>query len=188
MAADHEGLDRAGQNGSLSLDVLSKSSSHSLTPEHVGILSVLVDLICPADGNGPSASDIGVAETLTQWCSSSSEQACLYSEGLGYMNALSRHMYSEPFTKLLPNRQQAMLRHLDNIQAHLSEPATTITARAHRKLRFLYYSWQGSLKTADFWLQLRRDFIRVYYSHSLTWKWLGYVGPPFPKGYANDLR
>lgn len=178
---------RRDEGKGLPADEMQEASTYRFKAEYATLLNVLTERMFPDDGHGPSAVDVGVADALLRSLASSSERAQAYSEGLTSIEAVSFKMYSKSFAELLADRQQDMLRHLDHVQQQLDSPADTFLEKVFRKLRFLYFDWQGSRKAAEFWLRLRRDCFRSYYSHELTWQWLGYVGPPFPMGYVKDL-
>jgi hypothetical protein len=152
------------------------------------ILEALVDIIFPDDGNGPSAKDIGLAAILRASVIVSSQRFLSYRTGLARIQRLSWALYAKWFTDLPQEDQYRLLSYLDEVKASIDQEAVALKDKILRKLRFWYYTWQGALPAADFWLQLQRDSIVAYYSHDLTWRWLGYAGPPFPNGYLNDLR
>jgi hypothetical protein len=155
--------------------------------EHT-ILEVLVDIIFPDDGNGPSAKEIKLTAALRTSLIASSQRVLFYRTGLANIERLSWNFYAKCFTDLPKDEQHRLLSYLDQVTASIAQEAVAMTDKIIRKLRYWYYTWQGTLAAADFWLQLQRDSFAIYYSHDLTWKWLGYSGPPFPNGYISDLR
>lgn len=172
----------------VSMPAMFDPQSSSLGGKEELLLAALVSAIFPADGTGPSAKDVGVAEALAVSASASGERLRLYREGLARIEEFSLKLYAKSFAGLQQRDQHHMLHQLDHIKRQIDREPAALKDKILRKLRFWYYAWQGALPAADFWLQLQRDSIVAYYSHDLTWKWLGYAGPPFPNGYVNDLR
>jgi hypothetical protein len=155
-----------------------------LSAEQVELLKTLCGLMFPDDGNGPSALDLKLVEALEV----SGQSVQLYSEGMKALDTLSRRKYGRPFSLLPVERQISVLHRLDGVVQEIYKAPQNFRSRIVQKLTYLYYWWNGSWRAAEFWCRLRDDACRTYYSHDLTWKWLGYSGPPFPNGYLNDLR
>ncbi len=148
---------------------------------------MLVDIIFPNDGNGPSTKEIDLVHALSVFVNGSPQRFLAYREGLARVEILSQTLYASRFGELPLESRHRLLAYLDEVKTNIDQPASTLKDKIVRKLRYVYYTWRGVLQTADFWITLRNDSIAVYYSHELTWKWLGYNGPPFPDGYAAEL-
>lgn len=129
-----------------------------LTPSELGTLTVLCDLIIPGDELAPPPSKIGVAEFLSEWVGAPYDQnrddLVTIRGGLAWLNTHCNSLHGSPFSQLTPDQQIAVL---DSI----CDPKTTAP----------------ELSTgATFFKKLRMLTLGGYYSHSSTWKSLGYVG------------
>ncbi len=129
-----------------------------LVEAELATLAVLVDLILPADELSPAASAIGVHEFLNEWVGApypDNRADCeILRGGLAWLNTHAFKLYGKGFTALDAAQQTAIL---DSIcDPAKSAPELAIGTRFFTKLRMLT--------------------LGGYYSHSSTWKSLGYVG------------
>ena len=120
--------------------------------------AVLVDLILPADDLSPAASAIGVHDFLNEWAGApypDNRADCeILRGGLAWLNTHAFQLHGKSFTALDAAQQTAIL---DSIcDPAKSAPELAIGTRFFTKLRMLT--------------------LGGYYSHSSTWKSLGYVG------------
>ncbi|XOV82753.1 MAG: gluconate 2-dehydrogenase subunit 3 family protein [bacterium] len=81
----------------------------TLTLAQQQLVARLADILIPADGLSPSASDAGVVEVLDEWVSAPypDQQAHRLEilSGLTWCNAQARHLFARPFTNLTPAEQ-----------------------------------------------------------------------------------
>jgi hypothetical protein len=129
-----------------------------LDEAELATLAVLVDLILPADELSPAASAIGVHDFLNEWAGApypENRADCeILRGGLAWLNTHAFKVHGKGFTGLDAARQTAIL---DSIcDPAKSAPELAIGSRFFSKLRMLA--------------------LGGYYSHSSTWKSLGYVG------------
>lgn len=129
-----------------------------LDEAELATLAVLVDLILPADDLSPAASAIGVHDFLNEWAGAPYPENRADCEvlrgGLAWLGTHSFKLHGKGFTGLDATQQTAML---DSIcDPAKSAPELAIGTRFFVKLRMLT--------------------LGGYYSHSSTWKSLGYVG------------
>lgn len=127
-----------------------------LTPEEKRIVTVLGDLIIPADDHGPAASAVGVPDFIDEWVSAPYEQqqieGKIIREGLAWIDAESTKRFSKGFADADAVQQTALL---DDIIKEETEA---------RKAAFGFF-------------QLFRDRVAAgYYSTPIGWKAIGYVG------------
>lgn len=129
-----------------------------LDPPELATLAVLVDLILPGDDESPAPSTIGVPDFLNEWVGApyqeNKEDYEILRGGLAWLNSHSWKLHGKAFDGLPPAQQTGIL---DTI----CDPA-----KAAPELQ------QG----ARFFRKLRMLTLGGYYSHSATWKSLGYVG------------
>jgi hypothetical protein len=129
-----------------------------LDEAELATLAVLVDLILPADELSPAASAIGVHDFLNEWAGAPYPENLADCEilrgGLAWLNTHAFQLHGKGFTVLDAARQTAILDGL--CDPAKSTPELAIGTRFFVKLRMLA--------------------LGGYYSHSSTWKSLGYVG------------
>ena len=129
-----------------------------LVPSELAALTVLCDIIIPGDELAPPPSKIGVAEFLSEWVGApydqNREDLATIRGGLAWLNTHCETIHGSAFAKLTPAQQTAIL---DSI----CDPSKTAPELA-----------PGSV----FFKKLRMLTLGGYYSHSSTWKSLGYVG------------
>lgn len=144
-----------------------------LSPEELKTSTALADIILPKDANGPAASEVGVAEFINEWISAPIEKHEDESEiirgGLSWLNTESFRRFEKRFEELTHEQQ---IQIADDIcDASKAKPEHRIGA--------------------VFFQHFRKLSLSGYYTHSATWKGLGYVGNvsiagPYP-GVPDDL-
>lgn len=169
------------------MQIVSESRSSRFNEGEEILLAMLVDIIFPNDGHGPSAEDIDLVHALSVFVSGSPQRFLTYREGLSRVETLSETLYASRFSTLPLEHRYDLLAYLDKVKTNMDREVFTLKDKIVRKWRYVYYTWRGILQTADFWVTLRSDSLVLYYSHELTWKWLGYNGPPFPNGYVAEF-
>jgi len=129
-----------------------------LTASELETLTVLCDIIIPGDDLAPPPSKIGVAEFLSEWVGApydqNREDLGTIRGGLAWLNSHCGSLHNSPFIKLNLGQQIAVL---DSI----CDPGKTAPELA---------------PGAVFFKKLRMLTLGGYYSHSSTWKSIGYVG------------
>jgi hypothetical protein len=146
-----------------------------LTTEELQAVTVLADLILPKDANGPAASEVGVPDFINEWISAPYEeqhQACeTIRGGLGWLNSESFRRFKKGFTDLVHTQR---IQIVDDIcDESKVKPGLRTGARFFKKFRQLC--------------------LGGYYTHSATWKHLGYIGnvtlaDPFPAVPAEIIQ
>ena len=129
-----------------------------MVASELATLTVLVDLILPADEESPAASAIGLPDFLNEWIGApypeNREDHDTIRGGVTWINTHSYKLHGKEFKDLAVAEQTAIL---DSIcDPSKAPPELAHGTRFFRKLRML--SLGG------------------YYSHPATWKSLGYVG------------
>lgn len=146
-----------------------------LDEAELATLAVLVDLILPADDLSPAASAIGVHDFLNEWAGAPYPENRADCEtlrgGLAWLNTHAFKLHGKGFTGLGAAQQTAIL---DSI----CDPAKSAPELA---------------TGTRFFTRLRTLAVGGYYSHSSTWKSLGYVGNvaiagPYPGVPAEVIR
>jgi Gluconate 2-dehydrogenase subunit 3 len=121
-------------------------------------LAVLVDLLLPADELSPAPSAIGVPDFLNDWIGApypeNIRDAEIIRGGVAWINTHATQLHQQRFAKLTVAQQTAILDSIcDPVK---SAPQLAAGTRFFTRLRTLALSG--------------------YYTHSSTWKSLGYVG------------
>ena len=129
-----------------------------MTADELKTTSVLADIILPKDANGPAASEVGIADFINEWISAPYDEHHEAGEtirgGLGWLNTESFRRFEKGFTKLTIGQQ---IQIVDDIcDDSKAKPQHKTGSRFFKKFRSLA--------------------VGGYYSHSATWKGLGYIG------------
>lgn len=128
------------------------------TAEEMKTATALADLILPKDANGPAASEVGVPDFINEWCSAPypdfREDGQVIRGGLAWLNTESFRRFEKRFDELTLAQQSQIA---DDICDD------TKAAPAHQT-------------GARFFQKFRQLCLGGYYTHSATWKHLGYVG------------
>jgi hypothetical protein len=129
-----------------------------LVDTELATLTVLCDLIIPGDDDAPPPSGIGVADFLNEWIGAPYPQNTADREiirgGLGWLDTHSGSLHGSAFRGLDASQQAAIL---DSICGASEIPPALAYGHA-------------------FFRKLRSLTLGGYYTHSSTWKSLGYIG------------
>ena len=127
-----------------------------LSQEELKTTKALADLILPKDNHGPAASEVGVPEFIDEWVSApyepQREDGEVIRGGLGWLNTESFRRFETRFDELGLEQQSQIIDDICN------------EAKA------------VSMTGANFFAVFRQLALSGYYTHSATWKHLGYVG------------
>jgi hypothetical protein len=130
----------------------------TLTEQQRRTVTVLCDVILPADHLGPAASDLGVPAFIDEWVSAPypMQQADrpLILNGVDWLETESRNRFSKEFSALTPAQQQAICDDICDAE----------TARPEFK------------QAASFFTRFRSIAAGGYFSTPEGWKAIGYVG------------
>jgi hypothetical protein len=129
-----------------------------LVASEIATLTVICDILIPGDADAPPPSKIGVAEFLSEWIGAPYDRNIADGEiirgGISWIDIHSLKLHGSPYIKLTPAQQTTIIESICG--------STEITPE-------LSYGH-------TFFRKLRKLTIGGYYSHSSTWKSLGYVG------------
>ena len=127
-----------------------------LTAEEKRLVTVLGDLIIPADEHGPAASAVGVPDFIDEWVSApydaQQKDGKVIREGLAWLDGAAREHFGKGFADAAPAQQTALL---DDIV----KEGTDARKAAH-----------------GFFTNFRDKVAGGYYSTPEGWKAIGYVG------------
>jgi Gluconate 2-dehydrogenase subunit 3 len=127
-----------------------------LTDAEKRTVSVLADIIIPADEHGPSASAVGVPDFIDEWVSApyDPQRADLKTirSGLAWFDAESKRRFGKIYAEAAPAEQTSLL------------DAVLVEGSTERKTAYTFF-------------KLFRDRVAGgYYSTPDGWKALGYIG------------
>ena len=129
-----------------------------LTKEELKTITVLADIILPKDDLGPAASEVGVPDFINEWVSAPYDKHRDDCEavrgGIGWLNTESFRRAGKRFDELKHEQQIGIV---DDI-------CDSAKAKIEHKIG------------ATFFKKFRSLSLSGYYTHSATWKQLGYVG------------
>ncbi|MHB1080997.1 MAG: gluconate 2-dehydrogenase subunit 3 family protein [Prosthecobacter sp.] len=129
-----------------------------LSAEELATTQALADLILPKDETSPAASEVGVPDFINEWVSADypahQEDRETLRGGLGWLNTESFKRFSKRFEELGIDQQSQIAD--DICDAAKAKPEHRVGAVFFKRFRQLCAGG--------------------YYSHSQTWKSLGYVG------------
>ncbi len=127
-----------------------------LTAEEKRIVTVLGDIIIPADGNGPAASAVGVPDFIDEWVSApydaQQKDGKVIREGLAWIEGEAKKRFGKGFAAAGAGEQTALL---DDIVKEGTEA---------RKAAYSFFT------------NFRDKVAGGYYSTPEGWKAIGYVG------------
>jgi choline dehydrogenase-like flavoprotein len=164
----------------------------AFAPVEQAVLESIASLIVPSDHDTPGVGELGVlgpavGQTLAARVGASRERQEAYARGLLAFDELAVRRYGSAFAALTAVRQEGLLRDVAALYQRRLEPRST-AGKVQRKLERLLQSLTGTAPAIDLFPVLREDVIEAFYTSEPAWIWLGYDGPPMPRGYANVLE
>jgi hypothetical protein len=129
-----------------------------LSAEELATVTVLADLILPKDETSPAASEVGVPDFINEWVSADypehQEDREVIRGGLGWLNTESFKRFTWRFEELTSVQQSQIADDICDLSKAVPEYRVG----------------------AAFFRRFRQLCVGGYYSHSQTWKSLGYIG------------
>lgn len=148
------------------------------------VVGALASLIVPSDATGPGASEADVTAALDGLLARSEPRRSLYGYGLLACDEWSFREHGRSFVELTADQQRALLSWIDRVDARFNG-TSSVAAKVVRRAVIVYSKWRCPL--FELFPDLVRDVLGAFYTHRVSWEWLGYDGPPMPDGYP-DLR
>ena len=150
-------------------------------------MRALARTIIPTDEASPGAEDACVVEGLGRMVAGSRERQSIYEPGLLAFDELAFREHGRSFVGLTEAERSALLRYVDELRLRTADNRSMLT-KIWSRIRRLYLEWDGSLAAVDLFPVLVQDVMRVFYTHPISWVWLGYDGPPMPHGYPGGIE
>ena len=148
------------------------------------LVATLAAIIIPSDDN-PGATEAGVVDYIDRSVADSDKRQGKYRKWLKWLDDLSQEEYGTDFLTLDLKKQIDLLRRIDENVAVRSRPISSFMERVDRKIDKTWDSQFGIGKNSFFFRTIRRDVILAFYSSPISWKAIGYFGPPQPVGYLD---
>jgi hypothetical protein len=150
------------------------------------LVATLAAIIIPTDDN-PGATEAGVVDYIDGIVAGSTAKQSVYQKGLKWIDAFSQEKYGsgEVFLNLNMKRQIDLLRLIHQAAAMHSEKLFGFFKRLDRKIDKVWDNLFGIGKNSRFFNVIRWDVCKGYFSNPVSWKVLGYFGPPQPIGYPD---
>ena len=155
-----------------------------LNEHQYALVATLAALIMPTDED-PGATETGVVDYIDKIVADSQNKQAFYIKGLKWIDDFSQEKYGtgKNFLKLSLNRQIDLL---GLMYASLApRQASSFLQRVTRKLNSIWDGLFGDRINKAFCRTIRQDVLDGYYSNPVSWKGVGYFGPPNPVGYPN---
>jgi hypothetical protein len=148
------------------------------------LVRALAELVVPSTEEGPGAGDLEIVEPLEALVVGSPQRRTLYGRGLLAFDDLGRHEHGAAFADLPTDEQARLVRDLDRRREEMRDRRSV--GNGLRSLwRILRYQRSGAFAAIELWPTLIADVTEVFYTSPLSWMWLGYDGPPMPRGYSD---
>ena len=200
LAGGALGLAAAGLGGKIVLDSQGRSAILAarerqrptgsiawLTQEEYVLLGALASHLLPSDSNGPGAPEAQAVDIIDRLIATTNHRRALYAPGLLAFDELAHRAHGAAFVELAPAEQLALLQAVDQTQQTTNRATASLPDRVERKAQDLYYDWEGMGPALDLFPQLVNDVMQAFYTSQVGWDWLGYEGPPMPRGYVGRL-
>ena len=162
-----------------------QSSDARFFSEHqYALVAVLAALIVPTD-EAPGATEANVADYIERMVVRSKKMQMKYTQGLNWIDRVSDRRHGKDFLSLKVEDQIKLMRFIDNAAAMRMRPASNVFQRIDRRIDTLWDDLFGAGEGLPFFNMLREDVFYGYYSNPVSWKVVGYYGPPQPVGYSD---
>jgi len=157
-----------------------------LNKHQYALVATLAAIIIPTDDD-PGATEAGVVDYIDRLVAGSEKKQTIYAKGLKWIDEFSRKKYGsgKDFFSLTLKNQIDLLRLIDEALAMRSRKVSSFLQLLNRKVDKIYDDLFGVGKNSTFFKVIRRDTIDGYFSNPVSWKMVGYYGPPQPIGYLD---
>ena len=165
-----------------------RPGGHWFTAHEYALVGILATVMVPSDEMGPGASEAGVVKTLDRLVATSPDRQAIYASGLLSFDELAQYEYSRAFTELTAKQHEDLLKRVDQTYQMAKIWGPSMAERVSRKATDLYYTWpspgawDGMGGAMNLFPSLLNDVLEAFYTSQVAWDWLGYDGPPFPRG------
>ena len=150
------------------------------------LVATMAAIIIPTDDD-PGATEVGVVDYIDSLVAGCKKKQGVYTKGLRWIDEFSREKYgaSKDFLSLSLKRQIDLLRLIHETQSMRHRKVSGFLQRLDRKIDNIYDDLFGVGKNSHFFKKILLDTCNGYFSSPLSWKMVGYFGPPQPNGYPD---
>jgi hypothetical protein len=169
------------------LDIPTYNKNALFFDEHqYALVATLSALIIPTDDD-PGATEAGVVDYIDSVVAGSEKKKALYTRGLKWIDEFSQNKYGsgKDFLSLSLKRQIYLLRLINEAHSMRWRKVSSFLQRLDRKIDTIWDDLFGIGKNSYFFKVIRSDVCEGYFSNPISWRVVGYYGPPQPNGYAN---
>jgi Gluconate 2-dehydrogenase subunit 3 len=160
-------------------------------PEEEATAEALARTIVPSEQDSPGVAEVGgfglsVGASLNELCVEDLWRRGRYFRGLASFDVWGAREYGKRFVELAAEEQVAVFRAAEERFEKINGSASAM-GKVGRRLAAFKAARHGVFFACMLYPVIRSDCMQVFYTSPVSWKWLGYDGPPMGKGYA-DLR
>jgi choline dehydrogenase-like flavoprotein len=160
-----------------------------LTAGERAAVTALASVIVPSSDDTPGAAEMDVlgapaAARMDEWVRASPAKQALYARGLIAFDELAERRWGTPFAQLSETRQHELLTQIDAAHQRRHRDAS-LPGKVWKKLELVGEMATGWSAAVDLFPTLVQDVFAAFYTSEVSWMWLGYDGPPMPRGYAD---
>ena len=148
------------------------------------LVATLAALIVPTDKD-PGATEAGAADYIDRMVSESEEKQKQYAKGLDWIDNAAKKQYGNNFLELSVKEQIELLTIIDEEEKKKYRQVQNYFDRVNRKIDELWIDGFGLGNSNRFFHIVCEDVFYGYYSNPISWKVVGYYGPPQPVGYPD---
>jgi hypothetical protein len=148
------------------------------------LVASMAAIIIPSDGD-PGATEAGVVNSIDRDIAGSETRQAAYTKGLKWMDDLSREKYGNDFLMLELKEQIKLLRQIDESATLRRRSVSSFMERVSRKVGKVWDDQFGVGKDSYFFKIIYNDVLLAFYSNPISWRAIGYYGPPQPVGYLD---
>jgi len=148
------------------------------------LVAAIAALIIPTDED-PGANEAGVADYIDRLVAESEKDQKRYIKGLKWIDNVSRDWHNKDFVALTVKEQVALLIAIDESESKIYRPVSGLLERINCTINASLSKLFGVGLSEKFFDKIRTDVFYGYYSSPISWKSVGYYGPPQPVGYLD---
>lgn len=166
-------------------DIPKKSPDvHFFNDNQYAIVATIASIFIPTDDD-PGATEAVVAEYIDRLVQKSKQLQSQYERGLTFIDKASKAQFNKEFLTLDIKEQISLLQLIEQIGLMRRRPVKNFLERLDRKVDTLWDNIFGIGDGLNFFKSIRQHVFYGYYSNPVSWKVVGYFGPPQPVGYLD---
>jgi gluconate 2-dehydrogenase gamma chain len=150
------------------------------------LVATLAAIIIPTDDE-PGATEAGVVDYIDTLLAGSEKKQAVYDNGLKWIDKFSQKKYGsgKDFLNLSIGAQIGLLRLIDETYNMRHRSVSSLLQRVDRKIDKIWDDLFGAGENSRFFKIIHKDVLEGFFSNPVSWKAVGFFGPPQPVGYLN---